>query len=45
MLAACLFVMGASHVMADEKKDDAPSVPIPLTTGDKASSDEYILHV
>lgn len=33
VLAACLFVMGTTHVMADDKKDDAPSVPIPLTTG------------
>ena len=30
MLAACLFVMGSTQVMADDKKDDAPSVPIPL---------------
>ena len=36
MLAACLFVMGTTHVMADDKKDDAPSVPIPLTSGGKA---------
>ena len=33
MLAACLFVMGSTQVMADDKKDDAPSVPIPLITG------------
>ncbi len=33
LLAAFLFVMGTTHVMADDKKDDAPSVPIPLTTG------------
>lgn len=36
MLAACLFVMGTTHVMADDKKDDAPSVPVPLTSGGKA---------
>ena len=41
MLAACLFVMGTTHVMADDKKDDAPSVPIPLTSGGKASSNDY----
>ena len=41
MLAACLFVMGTTHVMADDKKDDAPSVPIPLTAGGKLSGDDY----
>ena len=40
MLAACLFVMGTTHVMANDKKDDAPSVPIPLTAGDKAPKDD-----
>lgn len=41
VLAACLFVMGTTHVMADDKKDDAPSVPIPLTTGSKATGSDY----
>ncbi|MBR6628456.1 MAG: DUF3244 domain-containing protein [Bacteroidaceae bacterium] len=40
MLAACLFIMGTIRVMADDKKDDAPSVPIPLITGDKAPENE-----
>lgn len=34
VLAACLFVMGSIRMMADEKNNDAPSVPIPLTAGD-----------
>ena len=34
VLAACLFVMGSIRTMADEKNNDAPSVPIPLTAGD-----------
>ena len=32
-VAVCLFVMGTIRVMADDKKDDAPEVPIPLTSG------------
>lgn len=34
MLAVCLFAMGSTQVMADDKKDDAPSVPIPLITSE-----------
>ena len=36
MLAACLFVMGTTHVMAsnDDKKEESPSTPIPLVTGE-----------
>lgn len=33
LVAVCLFIVGIVRVMADDKKDDAPSVPIPLTTG------------
>ena len=35
VLAACLFVMGTTHVMADDKKDDAPSVPVPIILGEE----------
>ena len=39
-VAVCLFVMGTIQVMADDKKDDAPSVPIPLTTGSIYTGDD-----
>ncbi len=34
LAAVCLFFVGTVQVMADDKDDDAPSVPIPLTTGE-----------
>ena len=33
LVAVCLFSVGNARVMADDKKEDAPSVPIPLITG------------
>ena len=34
LVAVCLFTVGNAQVMAEEdKKEDAPSVPIPLITG------------
>lgn len=35
VLAAYLIVMGTTHVMADDKKDDAPSVPVPIILGEE----------
>ena len=34
LAVVCLLVVGNAQVMADDKDDDAPSVPIPLTTGE-----------
>lgn len=34
VLAACLFVMGTIRVLADDQKDDAPSVPVPIVNGE-----------
>lgn len=41
VLAACLFVMGTTHVMADDKKDDAPSVPVPIILGEELKGGDF----
>ena len=42
MLAASLFVMGSAQVMAEgEKKEETPSVPIPLITSETFDGGNY----
>ena len=40
LAAVCLFAVGTVRVMADNKDDDAPSVPIPISTGDVVTGND-----
>ena len=33
--------MGTTHVMADDKKDDAPSVPVPIILGEELKGGDF----
>ena len=41
LVAVCLFTVGNAQVMADDKKEDSPSVPIPLITGELHDGSDY----
>lgn len=41
LVAVCLFVVGTVRVMADNKDDDAPSVPIPISTGEVVTGNDH----
>lgn len=41
LVAVCLFTVGTVRVMADNKDDDAPSVPIPISTGEVVTGNDH----
>lgn len=41
LVAVCLFIVGTVRVMADNKDDDAPSVPIPISTGEVLTGNDH----